>query len=372
MIEFSPAKRDEALNQMKNVFDIRKKMVESSIEVGISETARTYGTTRKTVRKWLNRYKRYGISGLEDLSRAPKSFPLKMSKEEEKKIIEIRRFQPYLGAMRIREEHNIKRSPSAIQRVLKEAGLVRRRKKKYKVKRDLRMVKQKLRVFEKIQIDLKELKDIPKYYPYIREGYPIYQFTARDVRTGICFISFGYEKSGTNTGIFASYICNHLRNMGVDLSKVEFQSDNGGEFIGSWNRKRGKTLYEQVILSYKSRTTQIPPGRCTYNSDVEACHRIIEDEFYDMEDYKNKIHLLSKAYTYMLYFNYLRKFRYKGYKSPIEILKETNKYFKIKKIANLKPIILDYLTKYINFSEGDGPIYPAKDGYHVPMPDKKN
>ena len=367
MIEF---KYYDVLNQMKNMFDIRKKMVESSIEVGISETARIYGTIRKTVRKWHNRYKRYGISGLEDLSRAPKSSPLKMSKEEEKRIIEIRKFQPYLGAMRIREEHNIKRSPSAIQRVLKGAGLVRRRKKKYKVKRDLRMVKQKLRVFEKIQIDLKELKDIPKYYPYIREGYPVYQFTARDVRTGICFISFGYEKSGTNTGIFALYICNHLRNMGVDLSKVEFQSDNGDEFIGSWNRKRGKTLYEQVILSYKSRTTQIPPGRSTYNSDVEAAHRIIEDEFYDMEDYKNKIHLLSKAYTYMLYFNYLRKFRYKGYKSPIEILKETNKYFKIKKIANLKPIILDYLTKYIIFSKGDVTIYPTKDGYHVPGPDK--
>ena len=109
---------------MKNVFDIRKKTVESSIGVGVSETARIYGTTRKTVRKWLNRYKRYGISDLEDLSRAPKSSPLKISKER-------------------------------------------------------------------------------------------------------CFISFGYEKSGTNTGIFTLYICNHLRNMGVDLSKVVFQSDNG-------------------------------------------------------------------------------------------------------------------------------------------------
>ena len=31
----------------------------------------------------------------------------------------------------------------------------------------------------------------------------------------------------------------------------------------------------------------------------------------------------GKAYTYILYFNYLRKFRYKGYRSPIEILKTT-------------------------------------------------
>ena len=41
---------------------------------------------------------------------------------------------------------------------------MRSRKKKYKVKRDLREVKEKLKAFEKIQIDLKELKDIPQYY----------------------------------------------------------------------------------------------------------------------------------------------------------------------------------------------------------------
>lgn len=73
--------------------------------------------------------------------------------------------------------------------------------------------------------------------------------------------------------------------MGIDLSKVEFQSDNGSEFIGSWNRKRGKTPYERDIEYFKAKTSQIPPGRCTYNSDVEASHRIIGDEFYDMENY---------------------------------------------------------------------------------------
>lgn len=77
------------------------------------------------------------------------------------------------------------------------------RKRKHKVKLDLREVKNGLKAFEKIQIDIKELKDIPKYYPYIRKGYPGYQFTARDVRTGLCFISYGYEKRATNSGIFA-------------------------------------------------------------------------------------------------------------------------------------------------------------------------
>lgn len=351
----------EALKQMKNVYGVRKKLVECASVFGISAAAREYSTTRKTVRKWLYRYNQYGLKGFEDESRKPHCSPFKMKKEEEEQIIKIRKKHPYMGAERIKYEFNIKRSPGAIHRVITESGLVRSRKKKYKVKRDLREVKEKLKVLEKIQIDLKELRDIPQYYPYLYKGYPKYQFTARDVRTGICFISFGYEKSATNVGIFALYLCNHLKKLRVNLSEVEFQSDNGSEFIGAWNKKHGKTPFESVIEHFKSRTSQIPPGQCTYNSDVEASHRLIEDEFYDMEDYKSKINFLSKAYTYILYFNYLRKFRYKGYRSPIEILKNLEKKYNYKKIANLKPIILDPLIKYIDF----------KGGYHLPISDTK-
>lgn len=345
---------------MKNVYGVRKKLVEFASAFGISAAAREYSTTRKTVRKWLYRYNQYGLKGLEDKSRRPNHSPFKMKKEEEYEIIKIRKKHPYMGAERIKYEFNIKRSLGSIHRVIKESGLVRSRKKKYKIKRDLREVKEKLKVFEKIQIDLKELKDIPYYYPYLHKGYPKYQFTARDVRTGICFISYGYEKSATNVGIFALYLCNHLKSLRVDLKKVEFQSDNGSEFIGAWNKRHGKTLFEAVIDNFKSRTSQIPPARCTYNSDVEASHRIIEDEFYDMENYTSRFDFLSKAYTYILYFNYLRKFKYKGYRSPIEILKSIEHKYKYNKIANLKPIVLDPLIKYINF----------KGGYHLPISDK--
>jgi len=352
----------EALKQMKNVYDIRKKIIEYAKIFGISAAANKYSTTRKTVRKWLNRYKEEGLKGLSDKSRAPKSSPLKIKKEEEEYILSKRKKHPYMGAERLKMEFNIKRSLGSIHRVIKEAGLVRGRKKKYKVKRDLREIKARLRAFEKMQVDIKELKDIPQYYPYILVGYPKYQFTGRDVRTGIDFISFGYEKSAINVGIFMLYLCNHLKDAGVDLKEVEFQSDNGSEFIGAWNKKKGKTPFESVIEHFKSGMSQIPPGRCTYNSDVEASHRLIEDEFYDMESYSSKTDFLSKAYTYTLYFNYFRKFRYKGYKSPIEVLRSTEQKYKYKKIANLKPIILDSLIKYIDF----------RGGYHLPISDMNN
>jgi len=42
--------------------------------------------------------------------------------------------------------------------------VIRRRKKKYIVKRDSREVKKRLKLFELIQIDTKELKDIKEGY----------------------------------------------------------------------------------------------------------------------------------------------------------------------------------------------------------------
>jgi len=180
---------------MKNSYNLHREMVASALKNEISKTARLFGTTRKTVYKWLNRYREEGLQGLLDRSRAPRSNPGKIPLELEERILEIRRAHPYLGPYRIKEEFKIPCSTGAIYRVLKQNGLIRRRKKKYVVKRDLREVKKRLKLFELIQIDTKELKDIPKYYPYYISSFPGYMYTARDVRTGLAFVSFAREET---------------------------------------------------------------------------------------------------------------------------------------------------------------------------------
>ena len=345
---------------MKNIYNTRYKIVRYALEHNVSAAAREFATTRKTVRKWRDRYLKDGITGLADQSKAPKNCPHKLSKKIENRIIKIRKNQKYLGPFRIIEEHNIKASYGAVARVLKDAGLTRQRKKKYKVQRDLREVKKKMSPFDKIQIDLKELKDIPQYYPFLVKGFPKYQFSARDVRTGITFLSYGYEKSASNVGIFLFYLLSHLKNNNVDLSKLVMQSDNGSEFIGSSKAIYAKTAYQNIAGKFNVTTALIPPGSPTFNSDVEAMHRLIEDEFYDVELYSDKVDFLNKAFTYIMYFNYLRKFRYKFGKSPFQILTEYERFKNNNPFAILTffPIILDHFIKYFNFS------LPLS-GYHV-------
>jgi hypothetical protein len=45
-----------------------------------------------------------------------------------------------------------------------------------------------MKPFEKIQVDVKYLDDMPEFYPFlIRHRLPRYEYTARDVMTGFTF-----------------------------------------------------------------------------------------------------------------------------------------------------------------------------------------
>ena len=58
---------------MQNEFDFRLNMVRHAKKYGVSDAARIFGCTRKTVRKWRDRYLNEGLSGLEDRSRLPQN-----------------------------------------------------------------------------------------------------------------------------------------------------------------------------------------------------------------------------------------------------------------------------------------------------------
>ncbi len=67
-------------------------------------------------------------------------------------------------------------------------------------------------------------------------------------------------------------------------------------------------------------TSRTPPRCATFNSDVKAVHRIIEDEFYDQETYRGQREFLAKAYASQLYFNYKRVNRWKENTLPVLLL----------------------------------------------------
>ncbi len=341
--------------------EIRRQMVRAAARDGISAAARLFGTTRNTVRKWRDRYEEQGIRGLADRSRAPRRSPHKASRATEKRVLALRDRYPRWGPARLAAHFPLGCSHTAAARILRQAGRTRRRVKK-RVRNDLRAEKARLRAFEKLQIDTKELRDIPRYARHMRaNGLPRFQYTARDLRTGAAWFCLSDTNDSFKASLFARYLLDHLRRHGVALHNSTVQTDNGSEYIGHVSKRGdGLSLFEESVQCHTGqRPLRIFPGAKTSQSDVESFHNLVETELYDVEDLSTEILLLGRARTYQIYFNHFRKNLWKGAKTPANILDESGS--KVKPAAlTLPPIRLETIPL--------GPLRKQNQpGHHVPV-----
>lgn len=326
---------------------LRIDIVEYAKANGISKAARDFGTTRNTVRKWVHRYDEAKVKGLKDQSRKPNTSPNRMDEYWYCKLQQICetaiRDNKRINAAMIKKNYKIPYSQKTICKYMKRFGNIKAKKTRTEKKRDMRLVKQQYKPFEKVQIDIKYLNDIPEmYFDYRLYGLPRYQITARCIRTGALFFCYTYHKTVKSTSTFLELFLEHLTQHGIDLSECHIQTDNGTEFTSTWNSNK-KTLFTKIIEEqFGSKHKTIPPGAKTYQSDVETSHRLIEDEFYACEYFNGKSDFLIKSQTYQKHFNFERHNSYKG-GSPVEILKEICEIDE--RVLDFKPIIVD---NYIN------------------------
>lgn len=287
---------------------------------------------------------------MKDQSRRPKNSPNVIKPYWFFKIQDVCRTaekrNKRINAAFIKRKHQIPYSLKTILRVMREVGYIKHKRKKYQRKRDLREIKKQLKPFEKIQIDVKYLDDIPEFYPeWVVFRLPKYQFTARCVRTGALFISYAIEKTVTNAAVFAMLLQRHLHTYGVFLEESVIQTDNGTEFTTP-SHSLETTIFTEVVNNVmQAEHRLIPPGAKTWQSDVETSHRLIEDELYACERFTTKRDFYRKAAEYQWYFNLER---YNSYKqgSPKQILAELDPAIN-PEVLVYKPILLDAQLKKV-------------------------
>src|SRR3990170_1398062 len=292
----------DLVREMRDAYNHRLRLVESVRQRGIKPTARLFATSALTVRKWWRRYQQQGLTGL------------------------------------------------------RQHGLIRRRRRKYRRKQDLAAVKATWRLFQQISADTKELGDIPRYWPQAEKlGLPWFQYTAREVRSGLLFLAYADRLSAAASSVFAARVQRHLQRYGIQLRDLVWQTDNGGEFIGRYQGNFRRSGFPAALGD--SQHVRIPPAAHTYQSDVETVHRLVEDEFFDLESFTSRGDFLAKAHTYQLYFNLARPNSHKDHLSPWQIIERLAPRSPLE-LCLLPPVFLDY---YINDKGGyDLPRYPYK------------
>jgi transposase len=350
----------DMLLRLKDPRLYRLKVVQYAKEHGVKPAARQFNTSAQTVRKWMKRWEPGSLNGLEDRSRAPKNPRTFITAEQREQVIRLKKRFPSFGAQRIKDQFNrpqaainLPISEKAIRKIWRKEGLLKTKRRKHKTKQDLREIKEKWNLFEQISIDTKDLIDIPEYWPQIRSlGLPRVQYTARDVVSGTHYIAYADEKALCYAAFFAKIILSHLSACQVHLKNSRAQTDNGSEFIGSWNAK-DDSIFTKTIASFKGIThTTIPAGAHTWQADVETVHRLIEDEFYEVEKFNNRKDFLMKASAYILWFNIARKNSYKKNRTPWQIIQERNPRSN-PNIPLLLPVFLDEVYNKKSFSGGN-------------------
>ncbi len=334
----------------------RKNLVKFANETSISAAAREFETTRKTVRKWVKAYKEKGEDGLVNKSRKKQNFPNRLKSEIIEEIVVCRKkAKNRWGARRIIDHLQLNCSASTVHKKLCDAGLVKKKKRKYQQRKDLSEMRARAKPFEKIQVDIKYLTDMPELFEGIKyKNYPRYQITARDYKTGMQFIGYCYEKTAVNAGIYIDFLSKRLKSCGVDLSKVTFQTDNGSEFVSP--KKKGLSFFQKSVQINGANHSLIPKGSPTFNSDVESAHRLVEDEFYLIDEFDDCNDFVRKAHSYTLYFNHFRGNRGRKGKTPKQILRENSRKPNFN-VLNISPIITDYYLKDIEKINKGGYFY---------------
>src|SRR6266851_3934858 len=238
----APARYFDLIREMRDAYNHRLRLVHSARQRGLKPTARLFATTVPTVRKWLRRYNQQGPSGLVEQSRAPHHQPRKTSPAIQQQVVALRQQLPTFGARRLIREFDLALSHGAVERIWRAHGLLHKRRRKYRRKQDLARIKATWRAFQQISADTKDLNDIPHYWPQAQAfNLPAVEYTARDVRSGLLFWAFAQHRSASASAVFAARIQQHLQRYGVSLRDLVWQTDNGGEFIGSFDRKGQRT-----------------------------------------------------------------------------------------------------------------------------------
>jgi len=276
---------------------------------GIKPAARAYNTSPKVIRKWKKRFEEESYAGLADKSRRPFNMPNATPDKEKQAIINMRDRYKRLGAEQVKIIEELDRSAKTIRKIWREAGKARKRRpRKYMIKRNLREVKRKYKLFEYCCEDTKDLCDIPEYWPQMKNlRLPKHQYTHREVSCGIQFLGYANELSLAHSTEFARIINEHLIRHKLIPDKSTRQTDNGSEYIGAWNAKHASS-YTNEIQRIKGQVHKtIPPRAYKLQGDVETVHNLIEPEFFELETFKDRLDFFEKSYSYLLFFNFCRE-----------------------------------------------------------------
>lgn len=275
----------------------------------ISLTARRFGFTRLTVRRWVRRFAQQGILGLNDQSRRPKN--VRQPTTTGTLVAAVVRLRTSYAAWSKYKIHallcreGITTSVSTVGRILKRKGLIDRRigqKRQRAALHPRRRFPRGLRIAQPgdlVQIDVKHVMRVG--------GRRHYQFTAIDVLTKRRVLRIFPSESSRNGAAFLA-VCSTIFPFPIRA----VQTDNGAPF----HREFARCCAERKLTHY-----YIDPRSPKQNTYVEISHGADEREFYQQGNiWDDPITMAEKLAVWERIWNEVRPHAALNYLTPTAYL----------------------------------------------------
>ena len=271
----------------------------------VSLTARRFGLTRLTVRRWMRRFGQTGIAGLKDQSRRPKHVRQPTTPwTTVARVIALRTTYPAWSKTKLAvllSREGITVSASTVGRILKRKGLINR---KIALKRRRSALHPKARFPRGLKISCPgDLLQLDTKHVMLPGGKRHHQFTAIDVLTKHRVLRM-YPSESSHHG--AEFLDHCLRTFPFPIRAV--QTDNGAPFQKEFIRRCTVLGLPHYFIEPRS------PKQNTY---VEISHGADEREFYGQGNvYCDRTTMTEKLAAWQNVWNTIRPHQSLNYLTP--------------------------------------------------------
>ena len=265
----------------------------------VSEVAGLFDLSRKTVHKWLGRYRAMGVAGLAELSRRPHSSPNQRLRHRDRR-----------GPWHIAQQVDL--SASSVYRTLCRHGLQHLRPKQH---REVHRY-EKASPGELLHLDIKEL------VPLRRRTAPEQQFAVLDDYSREAFSQI-YPEATTRAA--TDFLLRALRYYRYPVQAV--LTDNALCFTmrHAYHPER-TTLFAKTCDQLGIRHRLLRPRHPETNGKVERFFRTVGEECYETIHFRSSDHRALALKGFIQYYNHRRPHFSLGGLTPVERRK---KYFQL-------------------------------------------
>ncbi|MGH2628616.1 MAG: IS481 family transposase [Anaerolineales bacterium] len=283
------------------------RLIEEGHAVG--EVAGLFDLSRKTVHKWLGRYRAMGVDGLAELSRRPHSSPNQLSRRAVQQILRLRR-RDRRGPWHIAQQLDL--SASSVYRTLCRHGMQNLRPKQH---REVHRY-EKAAPGELLHLDIKEL------VPLRRRTAPEQQFAVLDDYSREAFSQI-YPEATTRAA--TDFLLRALRYYRYPVQAV--LTDNALCFTmrHAYHPER-TTLFAKTCDQLGIRHRLLRPRHPETNGKVERFFRTVGEECYETIHFRSSQHRAPALNDFIRYYNHRRPHFSLGGLTPVERRKQ---YFQL-------------------------------------------